>query len=171
MSNVKKLIEERAKKLDENLGMAPEKWVCMETGMYFKVPEASSPMYSPFTGGTEIEPAGNGDYDDEYSDDYSNDYSNGYNGYPMEAVNPSEYMKPTGLPPGQGDPHKQVPPSANPAPAQPGAGSWQNTPWAPNPAPDASGAVGASSANPQGYVPYPQSSVPPHVEKKPGEKT
>jgi len=75
------------------------------------------------------------------------------------------------VPANQKDPMKQTPLMANPTPPDVPPANWQNTPWAPNPAPDAQSTVGATSAGPQGFVPYPQQSAPPHVNKNPGERT
>ncbi len=154
--NAKDLIEQKLKEMpnmmygNDSMEMT-YKYTCMSTGMMFET-YGKPATYSPFTGGTDIEPM--------------MDH--------QEAVNPGEYMKPTGIPPSQANPQVQTPLAPNPVPPAPPA--WQNQPWAPNPAPDAQATIGATQAAPTGYVPYPQQSmqpgaVPPHQKKKPGEKT
>lgn len=98
-----------------------------------------------------------------------------YTGSP-NIVSEMEFQQMKDVPPNQKDPMKQVPLQMNPAPAQPGAGSWQTTQLSPNPASDASGTVGADQAGPRGFVAYPQQSmqpgsVPPYQTMSPNQKT
>lgn len=158
MSNNKspsQLIEERMSEMPDMMynGEEPEyKYVCMDTGMTFET-YGESASVSPFTGTSNIMMR------EEVAEQ-----------------TPADFQQMKDIPSSQKDPMKQTPVSQNPAPAQPGSGSWTNQPWSPNPASDQQGVVGADSAGPRGFVPYPQQSmqpgqVPPHVNKQPGERT
>ena len=143
--NAKDLIAEKVQEMGPNGfdSMQEEyKYTCMDTGLMFEA-YGQVPMYSPYTGSSNIMAEEPGD----------TPMASGY-----ESVNPGEYMKSTGVPSNQADPKKQNPLSPNPVPA-PGP-TDQNTPWAGNPAPDASGTIGAIQADGRGFVPYPQSSAP-----------
>jgi len=149
------LIEERIQEMGPDMYHDSERmymYTCMDTGMKFET-YGQSATYSPYTGSMNIMAMN-------------------------EDVNPSEYMKPSSVPPSQSNMHQQTPLHPNPVPAgsAPKGGpdyDWMNKPWAGNPAPDAQGVIGAdaSSVALRGFVPYPQQSVPPHVNKNPGEKT
>lgn len=149
------LIEERVDEMGpDTFGDLNEefKYTCMDTGMIFET-YGEPAAFSPYTGSPNIM--------EEV-------------GHPAEAVNPNEYMKPTGIPPSQANMHKQVPIAPNPAATGPGLPP--TTQVSPNPAPDVQGVIGAPTADPRGFLPYPQQSmqpgqVPPHVTKKPGERT
>lgn len=147
------LIEERVQEMGA-MGMYGSEYddseyayTCMDTGLCFET-YGEPASYSPFSGSTNISM--------------------------MESANNEQdsQMASTDIPPSQKDPQTQKPLQANPAPAQPGTGSWVNKPASANPAPDAQSTVGSTQANPtSGFVPYPQQSVPPFVNKQPGERT
>ena len=144
------LIEERVSEMDD-MGMYNDledeyNYTCMDTGMDFET-YGEAAMYSPFTGSSNITMR------EEVTEQ------------------PSDYMKPTDIPSNQKNMQQQVPLSPNPAPTQPGPGSWQTTQLSPNPAPDAQGMIGADQAGPQGFVAYPQQSVPPFKTMPPNQKT
>ncbi len=143
------LIEERVHKLDEHGGAYADDTVyryhCMSTGMMFET-RGEPARVSPYTGGQDI-----------------------------QEQTPADFQKTTDVPANQKNQQVQTPLMPNPVPA-PGPYYPQNTPWAGNPAPDATGVVGATTADSRGFVPYPQQSmqpgtIPPHVNKAPGEKT
>ena len=140
------LIEERVSEMDEHGGAYSDDTVyryhCMSTGMMFET-RGEPASVSPFTGTKDIKE--------------------------------QEYMQNTDIPANQKNMQVQTPVLPNPVPAS-GPYYDQNTPWAGNPAPDATGVVGATTADSRGFVPYPQQSmqpgtIPPHVNKAPGEKT
>lgn len=121
---------------------------CLDTGMPFKT-FGEAAQRSPFTGSSRI----------------------------VEQT-AADFQSLDDIPGNQKDPMKQTPVSANPVPAAPGAGPdsdapWFNQPWDDNPAPDMTGQVGADAASlgSRGYVPYPQRSIPPHVNKNPSDRT
>lgn len=147
MKSPSQLIEDRMSEMDM-MGMYGDEdyegqyYTCMDTGQRFET-YGGDAMYSPYTGSTNITIA--------------------------EEVGEQDYMKKTDIPPSQKNMQKQTPLAMNPAPAQPSPPP--TTQLYPNPAPDASGMVGATQANPQGFVPYPQQSVPPYTTMSPNQKT
>lgn len=153
MKSPSQLIEDRVSEMDDmgmyggnDFGEDEYYYTCMDTGMRFET-YGEAAMYSPYTGSSNIVMS-------------------------EEVVEqPSDYMKSTDIPPSQKNMQKQVPPSMNPAPSQSGPATWQTTQTSPNPAPDASSMVGATSAGPQGFVAYPQQSVPPYKTMPPNQKT
>lgn len=158
----KALIAEKLKSkgLSENMvGSMEYKYVDLDTGLYFETYDGHA-MYSPFTGGTNIEMA-----NDAGMVDVPTEVPMSY-----EAVNPAEYMKPSPVPGNQGDPYMQNPLMPNPVPPS-GPTYSPNTPITGNPAPDVQGQIGADDADPKGYVPYPSTNVPPHKKKTPGDRT
>lgn len=80
-----------------------------------------------------------------------------------------DFMQMTDIPSNQKDPMTQKPLSDNPVPPENLSG-WDNSPWSANPAPD-QGSQGDVEANGDGYLKYPQSSVPPYVTKQPNDRT
>lgn len=148
----RQLIEERVSKLAKrgDFMMESQKvynYACLDTGMPFRT-FGEAAQRSPFTG----------------TKNFTEQTS-------------ADFQKLTDVPSNQKNPMAQTPLSANPVPSAPGAGPDSQAPWDTdltwddNPAPDASAAVGADTANPSGYVPYPGRPVPPHVNKNPGDRT
>lgn len=141
------LIEARLKEMPMDMAYPDDmeseyKYTCMDTGLMFET-YGEMASYSPFTGSMNISM--------------------------MESVREQDSQKPTGIPASQANPMQQTPVAANPAPA--GAPNWMNTPVSGNPAPDAQNLIGTVAADGQGYVPYPQQSVPPYTQMQPGMKT
>lgn len=82
----------------------------------------------------------------------------------------TEFQQMTDIPSNQKNPMQQTPLEMNPVPLEPSP--MANYPWQDNPAPDMQDVIGADHANgTSGYVPYPDKSVPPHVNKAPGDRT
>lgn len=86
---------------------------------------------------------------------------------PIEAVGEDSQENNTPIPGNQSDPFKQTPLMDNPT-GETGF-DWSTVQLMPNPAPDQG--IGADHANGDGYVDYPQSSVPGYSKMSPNART